>query len=601
MVSFAGNNLMDFTIRSKYKLNSVLRKTIYFQVLFCMLIRAEDATLPGEITTPYPTITNLAVEWKISGDDNLNGIVEVKYRMVGQEIWWEAMPLVRVPPGYPKGLNSPLYRWENKHSGSILNLKPDTEYEIFLSLKDPDGGSGQQMVRTRTRPVPGPASDAVIKKVNPVTFTDALRQAKAGDILLLSPGYYRETAVDRSGEPSKPIVIRADGEHPVIGSTFDELSLQHCRHLIIEGLTVNGTIDLRFAEDVTIRRCRVNAKFGIIAKEPPGCRNCYIADNVVTYTMPWVSEGMGSRMEYGGAACVGEGIEITGPGNVICYNRVSGYRDCISTMEGHWIHDQICIDIYNNDIYLGADDAIEADFCMHNCRIFRNRITNCFIALSGQPTLGGPVYYIKNVMYNIIHSPFKLERQSFGNLFIHNTCVKIGDGFRVYHGQNEYFRTSFINNLTIGGLGGGKYGIYDSGKGLALYIPGFNKTCSFDYNGIGTFQTPFEGQVGDQKFQNIETLKHLTGAKHLVKVGMGVFQKEVNFPYPAFPAREPPDLRLKENSVAVDAGIKIYNINDTYTGLAPDLGAYEFGRKIPHYGPRKAGDDEQTSWGDRAD
>jgi hypothetical protein len=28
------------------------------------------------------------------------------------------------------------------------------------------------------------------------------------------------------------------------------------------------------------------------------------------------------------------------------------------------------------------------------------------------------------------------------------------------------------------------------------------------------------------------------------------------------------------------------NINDGYTGRAPDLGAFELDRPIPHYGPR---------------
>jgi hypothetical protein len=30
----------------------------------------------------------------------------------------------------------------------------------------------------------------------------------------------------------------------------------------------------------------------------------------------------------------------------------------------------------------------------------------------------------------------------------------------------------------------------------------------------------------------------------------------------------------------------IPNVTDGYTGKAPDLGAYEFGAPVPHYGPR---------------
>jgi hypothetical protein len=594
----------NYRTDSKTKLNKIIRQVLSVALPALVFYLpgparsspAGNATLPGEITTPYPTITNLAVEWKISGDDNLNGVVEVKYRMAGQGHWGEAMPLVRVPAGNPNRLPESRYHWENKHSGSIFDLKPDTEYEIHLSLEDPDGGSAQQVVRSRTRPVPAPARDAPVKKVTPVTFSDSLRLAKPGDILLLSPGYYRETAVERSGEPGRPIVIRADGAHEVIGSTFDELSLRRCRHLIIEGLTVNGTIDLRSAEDVAVRRCTVKAKFGIIAKETPGCRNCYIADNVVTYLMPWVKEGMGSRMEHWGAACVGEGIEITGPGNVICYNRVKGYRDCISTMEGHRIYDQRCIDIYNNDIYVGADDGIEADFCMGNCRIMRNRITNCTMGLSSQPGLGGPTYFIRNVMYNITHSPFKLSRGSKGDVMLHNTAVKVGDGFRVVHNPSLAF---FRNNLIIGGKGGGKIGRYDTGNGLAVYFPNADSTCDMDYDGIGTHGTPFEGQIGKVKFNSFSELKRMTSEKHAVQVDMSIFRNNVEFPDPPVPERKPADLRLKAGSAAVDAGVKIANLNDSYAGSAPDLGAYELGQKLPHYGPRQVGVDEQTTWTER--
>ena len=47
------------------------------------------------------------------------------------------------------------------------------------------------------------------------------------------------------------------------------------------------------------------------------------------------------------------------------------------------------------------------------------------------------------------------------------------------------------------------------------------------------------------------------------------------------------DLTLRPGSAAIDAGTVIPNVTDGFTGAAPDLGAYEFGKPIPHYGPRK--------------
>ena len=46
------------------------------------------------------------------------------------------------------------------------------------------------------------------------------------------------------------------------------------------------------------------------------------------------------------------------------------------------------------------------------------------------------------------------------------------------------------------------------------------------------------------------------------------------------------DFQLRPGSVAVDAGVRLPGIDDDFTGRAPDLGAYEAGRPVPHYGPR---------------
>jgi len=46
------------------------------------------------------------------------------------------------------------------------------------------------------------------------------------------------------------------------------------------------------------------------------------------------------------------------------------------------------------------------------------------------------------------------------------------------------------------------------------------------------------------------------------------------------------DLRLSPRSDPIDKGIVLRNINDGYAGKQPDLGAYELGTALPHYGPR---------------
>jgi hypothetical protein len=46
------------------------------------------------------------------------------------------------------------------------------------------------------------------------------------------------------------------------------------------------------------------------------------------------------------------------------------------------------------------------------------------------------------------------------------------------------------------------------------------------------------------------------------------------------------DFRLRAGSAAIDKGVAIPNVNDGFSGRAPDLGALEFGQPLPTYGPR---------------
>jgi hypothetical protein len=272
---------------------------------------------------------------------------------------------------------------------------------------------------------------------------------------------------------------------------------------------------------------------------------------------------------------------------VICYNYVKGFRDCISTMEDSGANNQVSVDIYNNDIEIGADDAIEADFTMGNTRVMRNRISNSFMGLSSQPGLGGPAYFIRNVMYNIIYSPFKLYRGSSGDVAFHNTVVKCGDAVMIVPGRTvswAYFR----NNLLIGGEGGGTYGGYGNGSGRVFHCPDCQPNCDFNYDGFGSIGTgTFTGRIGGDSFSSLAGMRANTTEADAVELDMGVFAAAVEFPASGpFPERSIPDLRILAGSAAADVGVVLANVNDGYAGAAPDLGAYEAGAGLPHYGPR---------------
>lgn len=541
-------------------------------------VQAENATTPGAITTPYPTIVHLAVEWAITGDDNLNGVVSVRYRESGSETWRTGMPLRRVPAGQSQ-TTTPIFKWTNRHSGSLFDLIPDTEYEIELSLKDPDGGEAVKTVKARTRPVPYAAANAPVKQATPGN----LEVGEPGDVVLLADGDYGEVRLQKNGEPDRPIVYRSTSGKAI----FKGINASDRKWIYLEGITSTARIKMSGAVRCVVRRCTINSQWGIVAYTP-GLTECYIADNRIQGIRPWQPEIMGA-----GGDNEGEGIEITGAGNVVCHNWVSGFRDCLSHMEDTGTANQVCNDWYNNEVSLGLDDGIEADFAFNNCRILRNRLTNCFVGLSSQPGLGGPTYFIRNAIYNSTYAPFKLHRFSQGDVILHNTVVKVGDGMACFAGQ-PFDHALFRNNLCIGGPDGGvKWGGYGCGSGNAAGINACGPNSSFDYDGLGTMLPNFHGVINKWQFTSLPNTDPQGYEAHGVKVDMGVFEK---LEYPAkgqtqYPAQ---DMRLKAGAVAVDAGLALPGVNDSFAGGAPDLGAYELGQELPLYGPRPEGIDERT-------
>lgn len=537
--------------------------------------QTQNATTPGATTAPYPTLQSLTLEWAIGGDSNRNGVVNVRWRAQGETPWRVAMPLRRIPAGLNQG-----FQWANRHSGSLFDLRPGTTYEIELSLSDPDGGQETRVITATTRSVPRPASDAVIRPVTPGDLSVNIANAQPGDILLLGPGTYPGFVFGRDGTAARPIVIRGQP-----GAVIDgELGMFSRSHVHLESLTVNGRIRFNASNHISITRCTVNASAtqfngdGIVTYLRS--ENAYIADNVVNGTTPWREDAFGAS-----GANRGEGILVTGPGHVIAYNRVSGFRDNISLLEDTEAREQFSIDIIGNELGEAADDAIEADFCFHNCRILRNRVTNAFIAFSSQPGLGGPTYFVRNVAYNVPHVAFKLYRGSSGDVLLHNTIVKAGDAFGLYPGV-AVSRLFTRNNLFLGGFPG-TYNGFGNGTGAVLAFADLVVDgSSLDFDAFGSETGRFEGRFATTSFSSLASLRGLTTEVNAVQATRAVFARSIAAPSSPLTRYAPQDLRPARGSV-LDAGQVLPGINDGFIDVAPDIGAYEAGSDLPEYGPRR--------------
>ena len=347
---------------------------------------------------------------------------------------------------------------------------------------------------------------APVKAVTSSNFGSVAASARPGDILDLPAGNYLWPDWQVSGTATRPIVVRSS-VGAVINGEFGPLQRSHIQ---LTGLTINDRIRFNGSNNVSITRCRINSIRELAGDGTVGYRraeNAYIADNTVVATTPWAEASFGVHGKN-----LGEGRAVTGPGHVIMNNRVSGVRDGITLMEDDKAIDQFSVDILNNETSEASDDGIEADFCMHNCRIMRNRITNGFVAMSSQSGLGGPTYFIRNVAYNVAHVAFKLYRGSIGDVLLHNTVVKNGDAFGLYVGV-AVARAFSRNNLLIGGPGA-TYDRFRNGSGNVFAFSDLAASgASTDYGALGSTTGEFTGNLGGSNFASLAELRDRTTEK----------------------------------------------------------------------------------------
>jgi hypothetical protein len=308
-------------------------------------------------------------------------------------------------------------------------------------------------------------------------------------------------------------------------------------------------------------------------------------------------------------------IRLYGPGHVVAHNYVAHFHDGIDTeMYGHpdgshpiegpsyptrefWDRRPNAIDIYGNYITNAHDNSIEMDGSMHNVRVMRNLLINSAShPMSTQPSTGGPIYFIRNVVYHAPGGSTRLTAGSPGVLFYNNTILTETIGSA---SANVHWR----NNLMLGqNAQAAIFGVTTNTAYSSSDYNGFrpNGAESFQWNspapGVVRVAADEAGQKAIQRrtFATLEAYAQATGQdRHSVLVDYDVFAN-----VPRLDAKdlatvqrlyttEDIDVRLKPGSAAVDRGVALPNVTDGFAGSAPDLGAIELGQTVPVYGPRR--------------
>jgi len=558
-----------------------------------------DASTPGSIPEDETSLHCIGLRWFVKGDANRNASVEVAYRRAGQDKWLPAMALFRVESEAMEDRQPPV--GEALFAGSIFGLDEGTDYQVRLSLNDPDGGSCRKIIRRRTWSAPIAPSPRRTLHVAPGKgggsgteehpfrgLPEAAEQAGPGDLLLLKEGVYRgPLRMVNDGEPEAPIVWRGpeEGQAVIEGPPNGTAVIaQRRKYIHIERLTIRNArqaVAVDGAKHLVIRRCTMTGVHKGISDDALANR-IYVADNVIEGMVAYPQKHKGED----------RGIELSGTGHVICYNRIRGFRDAVDTRFPYPVRD---VDIHNNDISECEDDGIELDFAEHNIRAYENRLTNCSMGISFQPSRGGPNYAIRNVLYNIRGESFKLHltptnrkapdwkvgpHRTSGGVIIHNTIIKEGTAFRVWsdEGPAHYFRV--WNNLFVGSPA---YYCIDIGPPM--------RWADFDYNAYVAEGFKKFANWNEKKYDTFAQFRRATGLEQhglVLKKFAGIFAETVMLPTdwkvvePI--AKNAPALHAQ--SPVVDKGRPLPTINDDFRGKAPDLGAWELGQVPPHYGPR---------------
>jgi hypothetical protein len=440
-------------------------------------------------------------------------------------------------------------------------------------------------------------------------------------------GTYYLTA---DGTEDRPIVIMAAGDGEVIIDGRDNFNLFNVKaadYHYFEGITFRntdiaiwaGTQFIAGSKGLTVKGSRFEQVGLGVFSNFSGSSDFYIADNVFIgrnnpdYLTGWI----GAYWEQF-AGVVGQvfppimdsytAVRLTGPGHVIAHNYVAHFHDGIDTdyygmpdgshaVDGptyppreFWDRRTVSIDIYNNVITNAHDNSIEMDGSMHNIRVMRNVLINSAShPMSTQPSLGGPIYFIRNIVYHAPGGSTRMSNGSPGVLWYHNTVT-------TETSAGSSANTHWRNNVMLG----------QSSAPAIFSVTTSTPYSSSDYNGFRpnpgeapAFQwnSPAPGsgagaEIEGRQFATFEEYVRATGQdRNSVLLDYDIFMNVPKLERTVETVQrlyefEDFDFRLRPGSAAVDRGVVIPNVNDGFTGSGPDLGALEVGQPLPVYGPR---------------
>lgn len=522
----------------------------------------------GEEVTPraIATFNSVGLYWKPAGG-TASRSVNVHYRKLGDTTWSEALPLWFDDNEH----DGEATKHTAEYRGSIVYLESGTEYEAKLSLENGP---------TRT-----------------VRFTTRSDDFKIARKVTLPSSYSKKFEIFEGGseedgyvlyEPAKGATAVWDGGHVIEHNLEIKAS-----YVIVRGLTLRNArthgIYLDDVHDVVIDQCDIsgwgdtmqdgqarNLNAAIYARTPVLERivvqNCTL-HHPRSDSNSWneVRPGTKSRHPEGP-----QGIVFYGGkgGHVIRNNRIYSdmehmFNDGMGEVHnfsygGFPVRDS---DIHDNFISHCWDDALEIEGANMNVRVWNNYIDMTYGAIGAAVPSLGPVYFFRNV-----YAVSRKDERTRPNDLTGHYLIKIGNESAQWsRGRMYIFHNTILQPPPFPGSkvpsSGAQAGIvYTSDRKKQKNIVSRNNVFHMRSERDWAIKDPHRNSSNDFDYD-------LYDGQTRFKEGSQTHGIQAS---PQFERAPDGRLWLAPGAPGHDAGERLPNFNDHFTGQAPDMGAVEY-------------------------
>jgi hypothetical protein len=531
---------------------------------------------PGTSVRAIPTFESIGLyhSSKASGEG-----CRVQYRAAGDSSWRAGYPLV-----YDER--------ERQYRGSIVELKPDTSYDIELTCGDrpvtlQSRTRSEQFSIGRTTHLEGGRTDQTI----------TIREGGTADAWhLVTPAPGTKFVSDVFNGADYNIVVEADyvilrGLELRNAAVHAILIRKGVQHVVVEDSHITGWGRIGGAR---VWGVTSGSDSGIFAEADAG--HLVIQRNLIEYPRGGANDWESGHPNGPQAISL---IDSRG-GNIIRYNTIRstedhGFNDGIGggsnySFKGSPNRDS---DIYGNIVSNVWDDAIESEGANMNVRIWSNYIHHTFVHIATAATSMGPLYIFRNVFgesrlshqdssggmmiktgMNYVTIDGERVSTGLGHRFIfHNTALQPNGGLDVFSSHELHNAVSRNNIFYARGRA------YPQDRGAPPND--FKNDLTGGYLGGGFVRSMFLPGSRLEWF--------LAPSMNRIQWGRVEYTQQGR----TFAITDP---MVQAKNPALDTGVLLSGFNDDYNGAAPDIGAFENGRPPLRFGREMAPGFTRAPW-----